>query len=49
MSFKVIGQRFVRKDQVAKATGTAQYTVDVQFPDTLHCVTLEEPLCARRH
>lgn len=43
MSFKVIGQRFVRKDQVAKATGTAQYTVDVQFPDTLHCVTLKSP------
>ena len=43
MSFKVIGQRLVRKDQVAKATGIAQYTVDVQFPDTLHCVTLKSP------
>ncbi|MDA8124936.1 MAG: xanthine dehydrogenase family protein molybdopterin-binding subunit [Deltaproteobacteria bacterium] len=43
MAFNVIGQRVVRKDQVAKATGTAQYTVDVQFPDTLHAVTLKSP------
>ena len=44
MSFKVIGQRFVRKDEVAKVTGTAQYTVDVQFLDILHCVTLKSPM-----
>jgi CO/xanthine dehydrogenase Mo-binding subunit len=43
MSFKIIGQRFVRKDQVAKVTGTAQYTVDIQFPEMLHCVTLKSP------
>ena len=43
MAFQVIGLRLVRKDQVAKATGTAQYTVDVQFPDTLYCVTLKSP------
>lgn len=43
MAYKVIGQRLIRKDMVAKATGTAQYTVDIQFPDTLHCVTLKSP------
>jgi CO/xanthine dehydrogenase Mo-binding subunit len=43
MAFQVIGQRVVRKDQAVKATGTAQYTVDVQLPDTLHCVTLKSP------
>jgi CO/xanthine dehydrogenase Mo-binding subunit len=43
MSFQVIGQRLVRNDQVAKATGRALYTVDIQFPDTLHCVTLKSP------
>lgn len=43
MAHSVIGQRFVRKDQVAKATGTAQYTVDIRFPQTLHCVTLKSP------
>jgi 4-hydroxybenzoyl-CoA reductase alpha subunit len=44
MSNKVIGQGLPRLDAVAKATGEAQYTVDLKFPGLLCGKILRSPL-----
>jgi xanthine dehydrogenase molybdenum-binding subunit len=48
MTYKVIGKRQIRKDQLFKATGTAQYTVDVIFKGMLESVTLKSPYAHAR-
>ena len=44
MSHKVIGKGLQRLDAVAKATGEAQYTVDLKFPGLLDGKILRSPL-----
>jgi len=39
----VVGKRLPRPDAVAKATGTANYTVDIRLPGMLICKVLRSP------
>ena len=44
MKGNVVGQRLPRLDSVAKATGQAKYTVDLQMPGMLYGKILRSPL-----
>ena len=43
MKADIIGKRIPRIDSVPKATGTAQYTVDLKFPGMLYGKILRSP------
>ena len=43
-NFKYIGKQFPRLDGLAKATGTAEYGIDVDVPDMQHAVVQRSPV-----
>ena len=46
--FKYIGQETRRVDAIAKATGTAQFGIDVDVPGMHYAVVVRAPVAARR-
>lgn len=46
--FKYIGKEFSRVDAMAKATGTAQYGIDVDIPGMHHAVVRRPPVAGAR-
>ncbi|MCP5178938.1 MAG: xanthine dehydrogenase family protein molybdopterin-binding subunit [Pseudomonadales bacterium] len=47
-AFRYIGHNFPRVDGVLKATGTAQFGIDVDLPDMLHAVVRRSPVPGAR-
>ncbi|MEM7221015.1 MAG: xanthine dehydrogenase family protein molybdopterin-binding subunit [Pseudomonadota bacterium] len=42
--FRYIGKELPRIDSIAKATGTAEYGIDVEVPDMAHAVVVRSPV-----
>ncbi len=46
--FRYIGRTFPRLDAIAKATGTAEFGVDVDIPGMLHAVVVRSPVAGAK-